>query len=95
MQTPMTADEGRMDHEQAVRNSLELLRRNRSAGRCNASRRPATPPLAWGRRHGLSTAKPGSEWWRLLGRRSRGSYPERLPGDDHVSLWLRERKPEV
>ena len=40
-------------------------------------------------------AKPGSEWWRLLGRRSRGSYPERLPGDDHVSLWLRERKPEV
>jgi hypothetical protein len=40
-------------------------------------------------------ARPGSEWWRLLRRRSQGTYPDRLPGDDHVSLWLRERKPEV
>jgi hypothetical protein len=85
-----------MDHERAVRTSLELLRRNRSAGaaqRLDEARDASA--RAWGRRHGLSMAKPGSEWWRLLGRGSRGSYPDRLPGDDHVSLWLRDRTPEA
>jgi hypothetical protein len=96
MQTSMTVDEDRTDHEQAVRTSLELLRRDRSAGavqRLEEARH--TSARAWGRRRGLTMAKPGSEWWRLLGRRSRGFHPDRLPGDDHVSLWLRDRKPEV
>ncbi len=96
MQTSMAADEDRVDHEQAIRTSLELLRRNHSAGAAQRLEEARDASArAWGRRHGLSMARPGSEWWRLLGRRSRGSCPDRLPGDDHVSLWLRERTPEA
>jgi hypothetical protein len=96
MQTSMAADEDRVDHEQAIRTSLELLRRTRSAGaaqRLEETREASA--RAWGRRRGLTMANPGSEWWRMLGQRSRGYCPDRLPGDDHVSLWLRGRKPEV
>ena len=96
MQTSMKVDADRRDHEQGIRTSLELLRRNRSAGAAQRLEEARGAfARAWGRRHGLSMARPGSEWWRLLGRRSRGSYPDRLPGDDHVSLWLRDRKPEA
>ena len=96
MQTSMAVDENRVDHEQAVRTALELLRRKSSAGaaqRLEAAREASA--RAWGHRRGLRMAKPGSEWWRLLGRKSRGSCPDRLPGDDHVSLWLRGREPDA
>lgn len=51
---------------------------------------------AWIKRHGLEQSDGSIHWLELLGRRPGGEEQLlRLPGDDHVSLWLKGGKPDV
>lgn len=82
--------------EDAVRTAIVRLSRERSpeaADRLEAARDAFA--RSWSRQQGLTPAEEDAPWWMLLGRKSRGTCPDRLPGDDHVSLWRRGRVPEV
>lgn len=51
---------------------------------------------AWVKGHSLKPTDGSVFWSELLGKRpSREEELSRLPGDDHVTLWLKDGKPDV